>query len=317
MAGSTDAETSLVMRVRGGDAGALRDLYTQHAAAVFGAAARMVDAAVAEDIVQEVFLALWKAPTAFDPERGELRSWLVTAAKNRARNELRRTKSRVAETDEPIDDSAAPDEAHWAEHRKAVVRRALEALPEAERRALSLAFMEDLTQAEVAAVLGTPLGTTKTRIRSALKRLAPMLIAAAVAGAVVMLWRRSQTDERALEMVTSSDVVPRRLEAVAGIPPEAHAQYRARPGVGTAVLTTTKLPPLGAGDHYAAWSRQGDEWTNLGEIEAGEEAHAMRIAESPSLKDAPAELRLTREHEHTKTPTGPTILIWVAGPRER
>lgn len=305
------AETDLVTRMRSGDAGALREVYTQYAATVFGAAARMVDAARAEDIVQDVFLTLWKNPTAFDPERGELRAWLVTAAKNRARNELRRTRSDVdAPPDDIADDAAAPDEAQWAEHRRAVVRKALEALPPAERRALSLAFMEDLTQAEVAAVLGTPLGTTKTRIRSALKRLAPILLAAAVVGVVVVVYRRAEQRERALEMVTSSDVIPRRLDAAPGIAPEAHAQYRARPGATTAVLTTTKLPPLAPGEHYAAWSRTGETWTLLGTISPGEEQRALRIAESPLLATPPTELRVTRETATTQTPQGPTILKW-------
>jgi sigma-70-like protein len=113
-------------------------------------------------------------------------------------------------------------------------------LPEREREALSLAYFEELTHEQVAAALHIPLGTTKTRIRLAIRRLAPVIAAAICVAVLVLAWRRAERDaaleSRALTVVTSSDVVPLRLEAVPGVPSETHANYRIRPGGALAVL---------------------------------------------------------------------------------
>ena len=80
-----------------------------------------------------------------------------------------------AEVDEVADEALEPDEALWRAHRRSALRAAVDALPDEQRRALSLAYFDELTHEQIAAALRVPLGTTKTRIRSAIRRLAPLL----------------------------------------------------------------------------------------------------------------------------------------------
>lgn len=312
-------DDELCHRLRTGDTEALRALYMRYASLVFTAAARIVSTHRAEDVVQEVFLALWQKREAFDPQRGSFRAWIVTIARNRALNERRRDRSHAEVGDAALDDVPAdvlePDEARWAERRRTAVRNAVAALPDTQRRALSLAFLDELTHDEVAATLGAPLGTAKTRIRSALRRLAPILAAVVAAIAVVVAWRRDnreERDHRALEMVTSSDVVPRRLEAVLGVPPDAHGQFRARPGSRTVVLTTTKLPSLANGERYVAWTRYGATWISIGVIDRGHEPRALLVAENERFATPPDELRVTRETTMHAAPSDATVVLWRA-----
>jgi RNA polymerase sigma-70 factor (ECF subfamily) len=147
------------------------------------------------------------------------------------------------------------------------VRAAVDALPPAQRAALSLALLEDLTHEQVAAFLHVPLGTTKSRIRAGLKalrtRLAPLVAAGLIVTGLtaaglyevehqVALHRR----DRALRLVTNSEVMPRRLGPAPGINPSAHGHYRGRPGVDLAVLTLSRLDPVPAGFEYRAWAAQ-------------------------------------------------------------
>src|SRR5271166_847319 len=131
-----------------------------------------------------------------------------------------------------------PAESAWREHRRGVVRAAVEALPPPQREALSLAFLEDLTHEQVASFLKLPLGTTKSRIRSGLKslrgRLAPLVGAGLIlAGLLTFAGLREHAHQaslrrqgRALSLVTNSEVVPRRLAPAPGIDPAAHGNYR-------------------------------------------------------------------------------------------
>jgi RNA polymerase sigma-70 factor (ECF subfamily) len=203
-----------------------------------------------------------------------------------------------------------PDEAQWVARRQHAVRAAVDALPERLRRALSLAFLEDLTHEQVAAALGTPLGTTKTRIRKALKQLAPVLAAVIAVIIVVAVWRRAAREERALVMVTSSDVAPRRLDAAPGVPSQAHGQFRARPGSSIAVLTTAKLPRLARGERYVVWVRHAALWTRLGFIERGEEDRALLVGDDENLAGSPDDVRVTRETHVSHEPTGTVVLSW-------
>jgi RNA polymerase sigma-70 factor (ECF subfamily) len=308
------SEDDLVGRLSGSDETAFREIYARNAALVYSVAARILPPAKAEEVVQEVFLTLWQKHETFDPARGTLRQWLAGIAKNRALNEARRDRTRGEVPDDAAeairDDAPEPDEAEWAARRQAAVRAAVDALPDAQRRALSLAFLDDLTHEQVAAALGTPLGTTKTRIRAALKRLAPVLAALTLVVIVVGVWRRAEREDRALVLVTSSDVVPRRLEPSAGAPPEAHGQFRGRAGSRTAVLTTSKLPALGDGERYVAWARHGDRWTKLGQVDRGAEDRALLVVENDVLTTVPDEVRVTRETETTKAPSGAVVIAW-------
>jgi RNA polymerase sigma-70 factor (ECF subfamily) len=301
-----ESDESLVARMGKGDEDALRALHQRYAALVYTVAARFVDAAAAEEVVQDVFVTLWKKGETFDPARGAFKSWLVQIVRRRAINEIRRARSRGrdrADGDDTLaqlpDDTMQPDEAQWLAHRRQVLRAAVDALPAPQRQAVSLAFFDELTHEQIASLMGAPVGTTKTRIRLALKRLAPVLLAAFVAAAILAFIRtreqRAAHTEDALRMVTASDVVPLRLAAAPGVPAEAHGSYRARPGSGVAVLTTNHLPGPGASGAYVAWVRGSRGWRVLGPVVVESDGRSLLVSEIDASEVNPAGLRVTRE----------------------
>ena len=162
-------ETSaLIRRLVAGDHQALGALYDKYAGLVNALALRVLrDASEAEDIVQEVFVQAWRQAGRFDPARGTPEAWLCTMARSRALDRLRRRTARREESCE----QAPPVVATPRNEEALAVRKALDGLSEVQRRALELAYYEGLTQTEIAARLGEPLGTVKTRIRSAMLRL--------------------------------------------------------------------------------------------------------------------------------------------------
>jgi RNA polymerase sigma-70 factor, ECF subfamily len=322
-ASAQESDESLVARLAGGDEDALRTLHHRYAALVFTVAARFVDAPAAEEAVQDVFVTLWKKHETFDPARGSFRSWIVQIARRRALNELRRRQGHGRHSDEALaelaDDALEPDEASWLAHRRTVIRAAVDALPEAQRQALSLAFFDELTHEQIASVLHTPVGTTKTRIRLALKRLAPVLLAIAAVTVIALFARRREDraarDERALKMVTASDVVPLVLGPGTAVPIEAHGTYRTRPGAGVAVLTTNHLPALAPPEVYMAWSHRPDGWRPLGPVVVESDGRSLLVIEVDPAGASPDELRVTREPAGADTLRGPTVLSWPAPPR--
>jgi len=159
---------ALLTRLVSGDKSALAELYDLHSRLVNRLALRILgDAADTEDVVQEVFLQVWRQADRYDPGRGTPEAWLVTIARTRALDRLRRRIARREQSDE-----TAPTPAHTPATESGVaVRKALATLSPDQRRAVELAYYSGLTQAEIAEVLGTPLGTIKTRIRTALIRL--------------------------------------------------------------------------------------------------------------------------------------------------
>ncbi|HEX3539988.1 MAG TPA: sigma-70 family RNA polymerase sigma factor [Acidimicrobiales bacterium] len=155
---------------------ALAEVYRRHAGAVFGLARRVVnDAALAEEVVQEVFLRLWNQPERFDPERGSLRSFLLAQTHGRAVDLLRADSSRRRREEREARETAESgydiDHQVWdlaiAEH----VKDAMAVLSDDERRAIELAYFGGHTYREVAVVLGAPEGTVKSRIRTGLRRM--------------------------------------------------------------------------------------------------------------------------------------------------
>lgn len=160
---------SLLERLAGGDKSALAELYDSHAGLINGLTLRILrDAAEAEDVVQEVFLQVWRQAERYDPARGTPEAWLSTIARTRALDRLRRRAARR----EDADDGAAPVSARAPQIEAALaVRTALRALSDDQRRAVELAYYGGLTHTEIAQALGAPLGTIKTRIRAALLRL--------------------------------------------------------------------------------------------------------------------------------------------------
>lgn len=162
-------EAALIERIRAGDETAMADMYDRYSGIVYGVALRVLgDASAAEDVLQEVFLQLWRNPHAFDANRGKLPAWLAVIARNRAIDHLRKRPIEDDITELPI--STGLNLENDAAQRLAVerIRNALANLPQEQRRALEMAFFEGMTHTEIATKTGEPLGTIKTRIRTGL-----------------------------------------------------------------------------------------------------------------------------------------------------
>jgi RNA polymerase sigma-70 factor, ECF subfamily len=175
------SDGSLVVSIGRFHEDALAETYRRHAGAVFGLARRVLsDATAAEEIVQEIFLRLWNDPARFDPERGSLRSFLLAQTHGRAVDMLRSDSSRRQRETREARSAATAD--YDIEHEVwdlAVadrVKQAIAVLPDDERQAIELAYFGGHTYREVAAVLGAPEGTVKSRIRVGLKRMRSALV---------------------------------------------------------------------------------------------------------------------------------------------
>jgi len=174
------ADLELIRRVAAGDRGAVDDLYVRFRRPAFALARRVLaDDVLAEDVLQDVFLGIWRDPSAFDGSRGSVASWLLTMVHHKAVDAVRREESHRRRTARAQDDLAlsAPtqtsdveDEA-WGRVEAGRVRMALRSLPDSQREALTLAYYGGYTQREVAALTGTPLGTVKTRMLAGMRRL--------------------------------------------------------------------------------------------------------------------------------------------------
>jgi RNA polymerase sigma-70 factor (ECF subfamily) len=171
---STDGE--LIVRIADGDRPAFEELYRRYARAVLGLAMRRLgDRGRAEDAAQEAFVAIWRSARTYKPERGAGAPWLYAVARNAITDGLRRSPEPVAELQDGP--GAGPDPAERAESAWTAwqVHRAIEVLPPHERPVIELAYWRGLSQSEIAKSLDLPLGTVKTRTRSALARLADAL----------------------------------------------------------------------------------------------------------------------------------------------
>jgi RNA polymerase sigma-70 factor (ECF subfamily) len=144
-------------------------LYDRYSSVVYAVSLRVLgDTGAAEDVLQEVFMQLWRNPGAFDASRGNLGAWLAVIARNRAIDGLRKRRPETDIADVVV--SVEPDMAGDAERRRAMekVRGTLGGMPAAQRSALEMAYFEGLTHTEIATKTGEPLGTIKTRIRAGL-----------------------------------------------------------------------------------------------------------------------------------------------------
>jgi RNA polymerase sigma-70 factor (ECF subfamily) len=168
--GDVTDDMRLVSRIRAGDQQAMSELYDRYGKVVYAVALRVLqDAGGAEDVLQDVFLQLWRNPDAFDSSRGSLAAWLAVISRHRAIDRLRK---RRPETD--IEDcviAAGPDLRDEAEHKLVIekVRGVLAEMNPDQRKVLELAFFQGLTHTEIAEKTGEPLGTVKTRIRSGIQ----------------------------------------------------------------------------------------------------------------------------------------------------
>ena len=163
-------EDSLLTAVGRGDVDALRALYRSFERPLYALGIRWLnDPKLAEELVQEVTLRVWRRASRFDPERGASSSWIFGIARNVAAD-LARARARAPVPVAETPDRAAP----WDEERAWTaweVARAVALLPEDQRRVVELAYANQMTQSEIAAALGIPLGTVKTRLYTALRKL--------------------------------------------------------------------------------------------------------------------------------------------------
>jgi RNA polymerase sigma-70 factor, ECF subfamily len=167
----------LLQRIAGGDRDAFRRFYDRYATLAFTFALRLLGSpSDAEDLVQEIFLQIWRQAQSYSPERGSPEAWLITITRSRAIDKLRsshRGGMAIVTPDEQsqVERAASAERPTRATEVKLTVQSVLAKLPEAQRLVLELAYFDGLTQTEIAARLGEPLGTVKTRIRAGLERL--------------------------------------------------------------------------------------------------------------------------------------------------
>jgi RNA polymerase sigma-70 factor (ECF subfamily) len=328
------SDDELMRDLAHGQQEALGPLYSRYAALVFHMAHQSLDRPAAEEIVQEVFLTIWRGAASFDPAQGGFKPWLLRLVHWKILNELRRRRRRPAEDKAEVSDEdrfqqlvdldPGPEEHAWQNEHGQIVHSALAALPPKQRQAVALAFLEDMTHEQVAQALDVPLGTAKTRIRSGLQilrmQLAPIAASLLGLGLALVGFRYVQSqiafqrDERALDQVTTSDLVPLRLTpATSDVPAGAHANYRSRAGSKLAVLSVEALPSAPAGLAYHAWVRHGTLWTPLGEFAMRPDGTARVIAESAELASLPDQVEITLEPAGgAQVPGGPVILSWPA-----
>jgi RNA polymerase sigma-70 factor (ECF subfamily) len=174
---SDEAVVALVARSQ---EAALAELYDRYGAAAYALARRIVrDPALAEDAVQEAFLAVWRSAGGFVPERASAASWIMTLVHRRAVDLVRREQRRRAD---PLPDDAperttgaSAADAVWLRLERERVQAALQQLPDQQRETLELAYYGGFTQSELAERLGRPLGTIKTQMRAALASLGDLM----------------------------------------------------------------------------------------------------------------------------------------------
>jgi RNA polymerase sigma-70 factor (ECF subfamily) len=180
----TDAEEAELLRALArGDESAFARIYDRYSPILLGLLLRILRSrAEAEDVLQEVFLQVWQRAHSFDAERGRAFTWLVTLARSRAIDRLRSVGSRERAAQRAAEEAPPESEpAEWADNaairteRAEAVRAALAELPEEQRQVLLLAYIEGMSQSEIAAAKNQPLGTVKTRTRSALRKLSDSL----------------------------------------------------------------------------------------------------------------------------------------------
>lgn len=321
-----EEDAALAAGIAAGDEAALQELHRRYAPLVLHLACRSLDRAAAEEVTQDVFLALWRKAGTFDAGRGPLRTWLLGIARNRVRDELRLRQRRVATSEppeglEPADPDPLPDEAFWRSFQRRAIAQALAALPAAQQLALRLAFFSELSHEGVAEALRVPLGTAKTRIRSGLRGMTGRL-GALVAGVLLLLglpaaWRvrqRLMEGDRATRGVAL--LANSQLKVLKLLPPGAtaaengiHATFRGIPGQDLAVLTLSHVPPPPAGSHYVLWlvREGGGDARRLPDPDG--EGRALLVLER--LRGTwPSALSITAETRPGTGPAGPVLVEW-------
>ena len=176
MTADTRTDAELIADVAGGDRIAFEELHRRYARSVLGIALRRIgDRGRAEDATQDTFASIWRSASRFDPARGEAASWLYTVARNAIVDGARRRPEPPMQAPEEPSGEGGPEERAEASWLAWQVHAAVGLLPEHERPVIDLAYWGGLSQSEIAERLHVPLGTVKTRTRSALARLAELL----------------------------------------------------------------------------------------------------------------------------------------------
>ena len=162
-------EAVLIARTRQRDQDAFARLYDRYSPLVYSVALRVLrNPSAAEDVLHDIFLQLWRSPEKFDSARGNFASWLAVVARNRAIDGTRRERPRIDPEEVVL---ISPSNIETEVERNAVaekIRNLLQEMPAAQRSAVEMAFFDGMTHGEIAAATHEPLGTIKTRIRSAL-----------------------------------------------------------------------------------------------------------------------------------------------------
>jgi RNA polymerase sigma-70 factor, ECF subfamily len=179
-----DDDRRLIRAIAGGSAEALADLYDRHAAVVFGLATRITGRLEdAEEVVQDVFAQVWRQAARYEVGRASVAGWLVMLARTRAIDRIRARAARPDQAAAVEPDAApaltsstpSPEQVTLSDEDARRVRGALMSLPDTQRALLDLAYYDGLTHAEIAARTGIPLGTVKTRLRTAMATLRTVL----------------------------------------------------------------------------------------------------------------------------------------------
>ena len=160
---------ALISAVRSGNHDAMAQLYDRYSPVIYSVALRVLgDTGAAEDVLQEIFMQLWRNPGSFDSGRGNLAPWLAVIARNRAVDILRKRRPQTEISESIV--SVEPDLAAETDRGRATekVRSILKELPAPQRQALEMAYFEGYSHSEISEKTGEPLGTVKTRIRSGL-----------------------------------------------------------------------------------------------------------------------------------------------------
>ncbi len=180
----TADDLELHRHLAAGDRAAFDELYRRYAAQAYGLAYRVTgQQMIAQDVVHDAFMALWRAPEAFDPRRGSFRTFFLSMVHHRGVDQVRREQRLRARTEkaanlDPLEDEDPADavaEAGYLSVRRKEVREALTELPAAQRQVLEMAYFDGKTQVQISEELQIPLGTVKTRTLAAMRKLRSLL----------------------------------------------------------------------------------------------------------------------------------------------
>jgi RNA polymerase sigma-70 factor (ECF subfamily) len=315
-----EEEADLVAAMAAGSEEALQDLHRRHAALVYHMACRSLDTAAAEEVTQDVFLAAWRKAGTFDRSKGSARTWLLAIARNRILDEWRARNRRPGPGASPEDleveaTDPQPDEALWRDFRRRAVTRALAALPEPQRRALSLAYFAELSHEGVAEAMRIPLGTAKTRIRKALRVMQGslgILVAVLLAGIGISggrLLRDRARNARAVDLLANSSLRILKLYPPGSTPTETtpHLAFRGIPGRDLAVATLSHFPPPPPGARYVLWLGKDGRLDPVELPSPDREGKATCILEGKALDSWPETLLVTAESKPGPRPSGEVV----------